>query len=690
MARTKWAILLALVIMVSMVNISSPVTACWTQITSCEDDSVQQGDGGATNYWYDDLYPPNHYLDPGTSTEWIINVWGNYGCSDYEHVIITDDTPPSGWTTTIEMGTIYSGPFHYIEAGNPAVNEGDNIEGREFYVGYGWEFDIIYRVTAPSDASGGEYANMTCTVYVVGYLPENQHDYVYVHCNAGIAADQPPSVVLTMPNGGESLSGTETITWSASSPSGDPLSFDIFLSDDGGGTFPYTLVTGLGDAVRSWDWDTTTYSDDIDYRVKIVVTDGSQYGDDISNSDFSLDNYVPEFPTNLKIHFGLTTNGEPTNKGGADDTGSALERIQKDDSRGYAVQKGETLFMETFNTGIQTAPVESAILHAEYWVESEDYSGTDSILWKLESESTWHDTGITPLSTDICSVVKSFDLFAHGVDTLDEIANLDISFFNSDTGGGQSVHFDYIWVTIKASTNDVGLTWESSTSLDIDHYHVYRSTDGVTFSKVKCSYLEYWNDAGKAVDTNNYFYKVKTKDTGGKEGPATYVVAKHVSSVELGWNMVSTPLIHQHGGYLDDAFYSINDNFYSVQSYHAGFSRPWTHWHHSKPHQFNSLTNIDHFSGYYVDMKTSQDFITMGRLPGSEPIHLRAGWNLIGYPKLSAQPRDDALSSISDEMDAVYGLDPATQREMEVKASDNMIPGNAYWIHVSHDCDLTL
>jgi hypothetical protein len=160
--------------------------------------------------------------------------------------------------------------------------------------------------------------------------------------------------------------------------------------------------------------------------------------------------------------------------------------------------------------------------------------------------------------------------------------------------------------------------------------------------------------------------------------------------VESGWNLVSTPLVPQQGGLLDNAFYSIDGNYHSVQSYHAGYSEPWKNWHHDKPSHFNTLTNIDHLSGYYVNMKTSDDFIILGTLPDSELIQLRVGWNLIGYPKLSPQVRDDALSSILDEVNAVYGFDPAIQEEVEVKASDDMIPGNAYWIHVNHDCDLIL
>jgi hypothetical protein len=468
------------------------------------------------------------------------------------------------------------------------------------------------------------------------------------------------------------------------------LSFDIYLSSDGGLSFPDTLGTGLGDAVRSWDWDTTSYPDDVDYQIKIIVFDGEQYGNDISENDFALDNYGPEPPSNLMIHFGLTTYGEATAKAPDDDTDSALERLQKDDGRGYVTQKGKTLSMETFNTATQTDPIESATLYVEYWVENTGYSGTNSVMWKLETDATYSSTGITPMNTDITPFLWTFDLFANGVDTIDEIANLDIMFTNDDGGAAQNVTFDYIWIEIKGSPNDIGLTWSPSTSPDLKHYHIDRSPDDMTYTHMKCTSLLYWNDAGKAVDLNNYYYKVYSFDNGGKEGAPTYTVAKFVSSVDEGWNMVSTPLVQQQGGLLNNALHSIDSSYDSVQSYHAGFSRPWTHWDHSKPSYFNSLTDIVHLSGYYIRMKTSEDFITIGRLPANEHIPLKSGWNLIGYPSLSPQLRDDALSSILGEVNVVYRFDPPIQSEVEVLASDHMMPSNAYWIHVNNDCDLIL
>lgn len=685
--KSKWAILVAGVIIVSLAVISYPVTACFSQTTSCEGQSVYQGDGGATNYWYDDLYPSEHIVDPGASTDWTITVKGGGGCSGYEHCTVTDNAPPTSWSTTLLMGTIRTGSFHYIDDNSP-VNEGDNIEDREFYIGNSWDYDVTYRITSPPSAPGGAAADMKCTVYVVGKSPENQHDYVYVHCNATINAVGQPDVSMLYPNGGEILTGTEMVIWEARDPNGDPLSFEILLSSDSGETYPDTIAT-LGD-VRSYAWDTTSYPDDNHYRLKIVAFDGTNYGRDYTNNDFALDNHVPDPPSNLIIQFGLTTNAQPIAKAPDDTTGSDLERIQKDDIRGYVVMRNKMLSMEIFDTSTQNEPVESATLYVKYWVENLGYSGNQEVMWKLETDATFKTTGIKPVNTEMEPVIKSFDLYANGVDTLDKITNLDIQFYNNDLGLGENVSFDYIWVTFKASSDDIGLTWLPSPSPDINHYHIYRSPDNSAYTKVGESTFTHWNDPGAAVDLNNYFYRVRGVDHGDKESVDTYTVCKYVINLSSAWNMVSTPLIQQADDSVGTVLQSIDGIYEAVQTYHAGDSRPWLHWQFSKPSALNSLTNMDNTDGYYIYMQSADHWISLGRLPAGVVIPLKAGWNLIGYPNLNPMLRDTALSSILAEVNVVYGFDPVAGREVKVEAIDLMCPGNAYWIHVRQDCDLLL
>jgi hypothetical protein len=121
------SIILTCIILISLLGASNLVVACFSQTTTCEGQSVSQGDGGATDYWYDNLYPPPHMVHLMEGSEWLINVHGGGGCSDYEHATITDDEAPTGWETTITMGTIHNGDFHYVPSHIPVL-EGDYIE----------------------------------------------------------------------------------------------------------------------------------------------------------------------------------------------------------------------------------------------------------------------------------------------------------------------------------------------------------------------------------------------------------------------------------------------------------------------------------------------------------------------------------------------------------------------------------
>lgn len=686
--KGKWAIFVASALLVSMLMVIYPVAACFGQTTSCEGQSVYQGDGGSTDIWEADLYPPVHEINKGEGTEWIINVQGGGGCSQYEHATFTDNTPPSGWTTSIKMGTIYTGSFHYVEPGNPSVNTGDNIEGREFYIGSSWNFDVVYNITSPIGAAGGEYADMICEVYLVGYNPENQHDWVWVHMRGKIFSTKPPVIDVTSPHYAEVLSGTVSITWDAISMEPIPVwDFEIYLSSDMGMSYPVTLATSLGD-VRSWSFDTTLFPDNNKYMIKIKGFDGNEWGEGFSPGNFTIENNAPEPPENLLIHFGLTTNCYPDSLAGDDTTGSDLERLELDDARAYSVPKGTMMSLETFDPFTQVGPVESAMLVIEFWVENSGYSGTQSFEWKLESDSLWSSTGITPDSSCDCATIGTFDLYAAGVDTIAEISALDIRFFNDDGGVAQLVSVDYVWVVTKASLNDLGLTWEPSIAMDFDHYNIYRSSDAVSYSQVHQTTGLCWNDAGRGADLNNYYYRIHSVDLGGSEGIPTYVVGKYVSSADAGWNMVSSPLEPLGDTYPTNVLSSIDGNYHSVQDYEAG---DWTHWHDDKVTYMNSLHGMDHKHGYYVDVEASDDLIFLGRLRTTETISLKKGWNLVGYPTIdTAVQWDTALSSILPFCDIVFRYDTGTGREVEVTGTDTMEPGIGYWIHVDSDCILTI
>ncbi len=100
-----------------------------------------------------------------------------------------------------------------------------------------------------------------------------------------------PVVTVTSPAGGELLSGVQTVTWSAIDPDGDPLTYDVLYSHDGGNT--WTLVA-LGLTENSFSWDTSTVAGSSQSLIKVTANDGVWTGSDVSDSFFEVPTKGPE------------------------------------------------------------------------------------------------------------------------------------------------------------------------------------------------------------------------------------------------------------------------------------------------------------------------------------------------------------------------------------------------------------
>jgi uncharacterized membrane protein len=98
-----------------------------------------------------------------------------------------------------------------------------------------------------------------------------------------------PEVEVLSPNGGEVLSGTNMIEWSAVDPNRDALSFDIMYSPDNGGSWS-SVATGL--TGESYAWDTTAWDNGNTSLIRVVAFDGLVEWGDSSDAVFQLNNTI--------------------------------------------------------------------------------------------------------------------------------------------------------------------------------------------------------------------------------------------------------------------------------------------------------------------------------------------------------------------------------------------------------------
>ncbi|MFX1255535.1 MAG: hypothetical protein ACFFCZ_28285, partial [Promethearchaeota archaeon] len=125
-----------------------------------------------------------------------------------------------------------------------------------------------------------------------------EHDNILFTLNSfqWLVENRAPVVEVTAPNGGEELSGTTSITWTATDPNKDEFTVDISYSTNGGSSWT-VLTTGL--TTMSWSWDTSTTPDSDQYLIRVEATDYELTGQDVSDAVFQVDNYGPTI-TNVK------------------------------------------------------------------------------------------------------------------------------------------------------------------------------------------------------------------------------------------------------------------------------------------------------------------------------------------------------------------------------------------------------
>ena len=187
--------------------------------------------------------------------------------------------PASGFshrkgTKVLVMATVKDGegvPQKYASVtasfsnGDPSITLYD--DGRH---GDGWANDGTYANWWTANNTG----DVTVTV-----IADNSKTAAFASVSGTILDNNPPSVTILSPSGGEVWNGTRTIAWSASDPDNDPLEYSVYYSVSSTG--PWNLIAE-GLTASSYDWDTTKVRNGY-YYIRVVASDGALTGEAVSD-----------------------------------------------------------------------------------------------------------------------------------------------------------------------------------------------------------------------------------------------------------------------------------------------------------------------------------------------------------------------------------------------------------------------
>ena len=199
---------------------------------------------------------------------------------EIDYVIVSGYVNRSGSIKLREFYTVDGGFVsnqNDFNPGNISLQVKDNVDNTVFKINFTPVFEYM-------DYSGNiTEVNESPFLIVVPY--ENSSSFQFfeettLKVQRNVTPNT-PTVNITYPTGGKTLTKPFNITWTATDADGDNIYYAILISDDGGGNFT-TLDIDLNQTYYELDPDDYDYGSN--YVVKILATDGVNTGNNITNA----------------------------------------------------------------------------------------------------------------------------------------------------------------------------------------------------------------------------------------------------------------------------------------------------------------------------------------------------------------------------------------------------------------------
>jgi C1A family cysteine protease len=166
-------------------------------------------------------------------------------------------------------------------------------------------------------------------------------------------------------------------------------------------------------------------------------------------------------------------------------------------------------------------------------------------------------------------------------------------------------------------------------------------------------------------------------------------------SLPSGWSLVSLPIIPDNTQ-PERVLMTATGSYDLVHAYEAQ-AQTWRTYDPARPAQA-TLTQIDERTAFWMRATEPVTLTVYGQSPASTSQSLYTGWNLVAYPRGSAQSVIGALTSIAGRYRSVFGsaANPSGWECYDTAQPDwahtlhEMQPGKGYWVRVDQNCTLEM
>ncbi len=731
----------------------NPVDAGGTFTLSATIDDTQTGFSGIQAAEYilgplDEAAPPTEPAWPGTGMTVSGNSQIETGTATVNSIGAAGQTFYA-WVRGQDAGNVWGdGSYVLVEvagAATGAPNAPFNPVPADTATGIGLNPDLFVDVTDPDgdtmdvefyDAAGptligtdnnvasggtatvpwnGLAGSTTYNWYAIAYdAAENTQSATWSFTTAGTAPAAPINPVPADTATGIGLDPALSVD--VSDPNGDPM--DVEFWDASGPS-----LIGTDNNVASGGVATITWNGLISfttYNWYAIAYDAAENTQSATWSFTTADSTPPGAPTGLTVEWFSVASASgdalPSVIDAGDTAGTTVAQINADDGTTNTIGKNIEMWIDAFDTTGAADPVTAATIWMEFSVEA-GHDGINPVEFSLNEGIGWITTGIVPTNGDT-NRVASFDIFASGVDTVAEIAALDVYYFNDDGAGSNPVYFDYVWITYTygggAGTEHNQVNWTASADDgagfdDVDYYQIYRSDVEAGPWDVTTEYTQV-----TAIDAATYNYE--DLNAGEFDGTFWWYV---VRAVDLSSNMETNTVAVQEPAPSDTAYdidmsaftagswafvsfpYVMSGNIETVLTDASGGGTTWdvAKWYdpqdaedpwrtHRIGESGNDLATINNQMGVWLHLLTIDDFLTTSTIgdyaAGNVDIPLYVGWNLVSYPSATDRTASDTLPAQAD-MVAYYNVSAEYLITDALPTAVTFVEGNAYWVRVTAD-----